>query len=200
MMAAETGAQRQVFIIRDHKGNVARTSLWLQYSATAGDNVGQGQAYAQDIYALQTGDTKFAHDGATPVVDARGPFTPQAQPWSGTFNSTGDYFSVEDKMTLNFITATGAIHRVQIPAPLRSLFLADQETVDKLNVTTSQFVADVLQATYNAIAPRAAILRPACDRDGVVLVKFIGGFRLRRKMQRKVNIYTLSANLDEPAE
>lgn len=199
-MAVLTGAQRQVFTVRDHKGNNARTSLWLQFSSTAADNVGAGQAYAQDIYALQTGDTKLAHDGVTPIVDAKGPFTAPAQPWTGTFNSTGDYLSVEDKLVLTFMTATGAIHRIKIPAPLRSLFLADQETVDKGQVVLDQFIADVLQTTFNAITPRAAILRPACDRDSVILTKFVGGMRTRVKQQRKVNIFTLSANLDEPAE
>lgn len=199
-MAALTGAEKQTYIFRDHKGNTARTNIYMQFDATPGDNDTQGQVYARDLYAMQCGDTKFLHDGSTPIVDAKGPFTAQAQPWTGTFNSSGDFKTVEDKMTLNFLTATGSIHRLQIPNPLVSLFLADTETVDKLNVVTSQFVSDMLNITYNSIAPRTGVLRAACDRDGVILTKFIGGFRLRRKMQRKVNIYTLSANLDEPAE
>jgi len=46
----------------------------------------------------------------------------------------------------------------------------------------------------------AAIVGDVASRDGVLIASYIGGIRLRRKMKRKFDIFTLNPTLDGPGE
>jgi hypothetical protein len=199
-VAVLTGAIRQTYIVRDHKGNNARTSIWLQYSSVAADNVQMGQVYSQDLYAMQTGDTLLAHDGTTSVLKSKGPYTTPAQPYPRTFNSSGDYLTVEDKAVFVFASATGSLHRFQLAAPLASIFMADSVTVDTTQAVVKQFIADITATAFGGTNPNVLILRAACDQDSNILKSYVGGYRARRKMQRRFSIFTQNPALTGPGE
>jgi|SRR5215472_1068307 len=198
-MALTTGV-KQTYTIRDHKGNNARMVVYLSssYSPTTGNAA--ATALGADIYAMQTGNTVLQPDGITANVRGLGYYTTYAQPWEGVFNSSGDYLTVEDKAVFVFQDTAGAIHRYQVPAPLHTMFFADQETIDPSQTVVKQFVADMLQITFGGTAPNAATLHPIESAAGTALGSFVGGFRLRKKMQRKVNIFTKDPTLGIPAE
>lgn len=197
---ALTTAFKQTYVIRDHKAFNARTVVYLPSTYTAAQMTSHATQLAQDIYALQTGNTKFLTDGVTPTVEGKGPYTTQSQPWSNTFNSTGDYKAVEDKAIFVFADAAGVVHRYQIPCPLSSIFLADQQTVDSSQAVVKQFVADMLDQTFGGTAPSAAVLHPISSASGFSLTSFVGGYRAMRKAQRKFNIFTLNPSLNGPGE
>jgi hypothetical protein len=199
-MAALATGVKQIYTIRDHKGNTARMVVYLSsgYNPTSGNAA--ATALGADIYAMQTGDTKLQPDGVTPNVQGQGYFTSYAQPWEGAFNSSGNYLTIEDKAVLVFQDTAGAVHRYQLPAPLESIFFADQETVDPTQVVVSQFIADMVHATFNSITPQTATLHPVEGADGTPLLKYVGGYRKRVKMRRRTNIFLKDPTLGIPEE
>jgi hypothetical protein len=199
-MAALTTAQKETYTFRDHKANNARVALYLNPANTTAQAAAHAAVLGQDMYALYTGDTQFFSDGATPTIKSHGVYTTVAQPWSGSFNSSGDYLSIEDKAVFVFQDASGSLHRYQIPAPEHTIFLSDQETIDTSQTVVRQFIADMLAATYMTVTANAAALHPVTSAQAYALTAFVGGLRIRRKQQRKVNIYTKNPALSGPAE
>jgi hypothetical protein len=206
-MADILTAYRQSYTFRDRKANTAKMSIWLptqlnDLSATlsAAQLAAEGVVYGLDLYALQGGDTQFELDGATPTLKAIGPYTTPEQPWQNVFNSAGDYLNVEDKGLFVFQDAAGFLHRFQVPIINASNFLADGETIDQTNGAVKHFVADMLKATFGGTAPSASIVATAVSQAGVQLVKFIGGYRIRRRLHRKTNIFTRNPSLSGPGE
>lgn len=199
-MAALTTAYKETFTIRDHKAFNAHMIVYLHNSYSASAANGAAYILAQDIYALQTGNSVLGPDGATATVKAHGPYTSPAQPWSGTFNSSGDYKAVEDKAVFVFQDAAGVVHRYQVPCPLSSIFLADQQTIDVSQAVVKQFLADMLDQTVGGTAPNALTLHPIVSASNYALSFFIGGYRGMRKPQRKFNIFTLNPSLNGPGE
>lgn len=197
---ALTTPQKQIYSIRDHKAFNAKMILYISVGYTAVQANVAGAIYGQDIYAMQTGNTMFLSDGTTPVVKSHGPYTTNAQPWNNTFNSTGDYKAVEDKAVFVFQDAAGVVHRYQLPCPLASIFLADQQTIDISQTVVKVFVADMLNASFNGQAKTAGILFPVQSASGFALTSFVGGYRLMRKAQRKFNVFTLNPSLNGPGE
>jgi hypothetical protein len=114
------------------------------------------------------------------LVNAKGTYT--TSPTTNGYGTSAEFDTVEDKAVMTFVTATGALHRYQIPAPKVALFLADKETIDPAQ-------ADV--AAYFA----AIIANKVSSRDGSLITAFIGGTRLRRKLERRFNIYTKNPQL-----
>jgi hypothetical protein len=199
-MAALTTAYKQTFTIRDHKAFTAKMVFYISPSYTAAQIGNAAEALDQDIYAMQTGNSVLDPSGAIALVKAHGPFTTQAQPWTNAFNSTGDYKAVEDKAVFVFQDQAGVVHRYQLPCPLASIFMADQQTIDVSQAVVKQFLADMLFQTIGGTAPGANTLHPIVSASNYPLMSFVGGYRLMRKMQRKFNIFTLNPALNGPGE
>lgn len=116
--------------------------------------------------------------------NAKGAYT--TSPVTNAYGTDATFETVEDKAMLTYQTSTGQNHRYMVPAPLAAIFLADSETVD----TANSLVA----------ALTAVMVGHACSGDGVLLAGYVGGIRIRRKLKRKFNIYTLNPGETGPGE
>src|SRR5215469_8761456 len=125
-------AQKQSLTYRDAKGNTARYSFFVDGGTTANAASSAAGTVIAAIAPLTNAVLQSAV-GPSLVV--------QQEVVYGT-NAT--FASVEDKAVFTFQTATGDIHRTQIPAPVSSIFLADGETVDPANTAVVTYVAAVI--------------------------------------------------------
>lgn len=158
---------------RDDKGQTASVRMFVAAADEA-----TALTDAQTIITAMNALTNAANDGA------RGAYT--SSPTVHSYGANAEYETVEDKAQLSFQTSTGAIHRYQVPAPKTAIFLADGETVDPANGLVTTFAAAVVAA--------------GASRDGAAISTFIGGIRVRRKFQRKFNIFTRNPALTGPGE
>jgi hypothetical protein len=113
-----------------------------------------------------------------------GPATQPAQ--EVVYGTNAVYPAVEDKAIFTFQTATGGIHRLQIPAPKSTIFLADGETVDPANTDVVAFVS--------------AVIANAVTRNGEVIGFGAFGTRIRRKLHRKLTIFVKNPDETGPGE
>lgn len=132
------------------------------------------------------------------VQSTLGPAT--SAPAAPTYGTAATYENVEDRCYFNFVTATGIIIRLSVPAPLEGIFMADQKTVDDTNTAVKQLIADALNVTFGGTAPTTGQTEPICNRGAQVATKWVGGFRQRRKTRRKMTIWTLSPDETGPDE
>jgi len=133
---------------------------------------------AQAIVAALTALTNAAQQ------NAKGAFT--SSPTANTYGTAATFQDVEDKAMLTYQTATGQNHRYQVPAPLAAIFLADAETVDSANGLVA--------------ALTAAMVGKGASADGVLISAYVGGIRIRKRLKRKFNIYTLNPAETGPGE
>jgi|SRR5438105_4476997 len=161
---------RASYTFRDAKGATARVSLYINQGGGA-----SVPAVSAQIAAALAGLTN-AH-----VTD------PMAAPGVVVYGGTGTYQDIEDKAVISLADGFGKLHRYQVPAPLASLFLADGETVDSANAAL---------ATLLAVFAGGNIV----DRGGTQVAQFVGGVRQRRRVHRKINIFTKNPLLTGPAE
>jgi hypothetical protein len=159
---------------RDAKGQTAKTSFFVVAATPAA-----ALTAASTVVPLITALTNAA------LQNAKGAYT--TSPTVNTYGTNAVYETIEDKAQLTFQTATGAIHRYQIPAPKAAIFLADDETVDPAN-------------TDVAALATAFVAEQVASRDGSLIASFIGGIRVRRKFQRKFNIFTRNPAETGPGE
>lgn len=169
------GALPERVTYRDAKGNTARVSFFV---ANTGTLTSQSAAASAVITAMDP-LTNAARQSNT------GPATEGAQ--EVVYGTNANYGSVEDKAVFVFQSATGAIHRFQIPAPVAAIFLPDGETIDPGNALVGAFATAV---TANATS-RAG--DPITFGSGL-------GTRIRRKMHRRLTIFVKDPSLNEPAE
>lgn len=165
---------------RDAKGQTAVMKFYVVNATTAG-----AYTAAQAAIAAINPLTNCAENGA------QGAYT--RSPVPNTYGDPSTYETVEDKAQLTFQTATGAIHRYMIPAPIEDMFLADGETVkspDAGGDAQQVLLQDLVDAFVGDVA----------SRDGVTINSYIGGIRLRRKLKRRFNIFTLNPQLTGPGE
>lgn len=172
---------RQSYTYRDARGNTARTSVYISYdSAAPADAEAVGLAV---FNALAT-----TTNGA--VVSTSGPLS---RVYPVAWGSNAPYPNVEDKAQLTLIAADGSLHRLSIPAPVGSgagsLFLLDGETI------SPAAIAGLLTALTTAV--NAAYVS---SRGRQAIIGFAGGMRERRRMHRRLSIFSKSAGLDEPGE
>lgn len=163
----------QSYTFSDSKGQVSTERMFIGAAddATAATD-------AHDILtALQ------ALTNAT-LYNAKGAYN--TAPGPHTYGTTAEYETIEDKAMMVFQTDTGAIHRYLVPAPKSAIFLTDKETVDPTNGLVTTYVT--------------AMLAAAVSRDGTAMNAFIGGVRLRKKLQRRFNIFTKNPALSGPGE
>lgn len=168
----------QSYSFRDDKGQVGKVLMYITDAAPAG-----ALTKGSNIYTALQALTNAAPDGA------RGAYT--APPAAHTFGADADYESVESKAILTFQTSVGSIHKYQIPAPLETLFEADGETVK-----TPDGGGDAQQILLNTFV--TAMVAGACSRDGVAIASYVGGTFIRRKMQRRFNVFTRNPALTGP--
>lgn len=159
---------------RDVKGNTARIRFYIDSTLTVAAQDAAGGAVLVAIAPL----TNAAFQSSS------GPRTSLAGPVA--YGTAAQFATVEDKAVMTFAAADGTLHRYQIPAPKIDIFEVDQETVDAAQTDVAAFVT--------------AMLADAKTASGAGLSSFVGGVRTRRKLHRKLSIYTLVPELDEPAE
>ena len=110
----------------------------------------------------------------------------------GTLGTQATFGSIEDKALLTYVSADGVIHRFQLPAPKDAIFLADKMTVDVANT--------------NIVALNSVILNAGAhpyflsSRGQSPINTFIGGVRIRRRNQRRINIFTRNPDETGPDE
>jgi hypothetical protein len=117
--------------------------------------------------------TTFNHDGTSSGIIGQmlaliNAWTQKS--WSGLLNvtptptpSTGVYQSVQDAAVLSYQSASGAIAKLVLPAPLLSTFAADQQTVDPAALT----------------ALNTEVFAHMLDANGLAIVSYVGGFYQR---------------------
>lgn len=187
-MTALTTGQPQSFTFRDMKNQTCRIKVHLAPTtatlmATAMLNL------SVDLHAISASQYVTSSDGTANVLVSRGPFNTPEQPWLGASTSPADYVTIADKARFAFSDAAGKLHFIEVPCPLDSIFQADKTTIDFSVSIVKQFVADVLNATFSGTAPTAGSL-PLTSAQGNAFLTSVGGTRVRRKIQRRFNIYT----------
>lgn len=80
---------------------------------------------------------------------------------TGASPATGIFQSVRDAAILSFLCADGTIAKLTLPAPLQSIFLSDEETVD------STQIAGIITACLSHLT----------SASGSLASSFIGGIR-----------------------
>lgn len=167
-MAAPAAALRLALRFRDAKGNVSRMSFLY------GDATGAA--------ILTDQDTLKGHLAAITncsVQEVSGPLR------TVVYGTNAEFPTVEDKAVLVFSDTQGSRHSFQVPAPKTSVFESDGETVNSANAGVAAVITDINTFVYGFQTDTAPLV-------------YTGGYRLRRKTHRKVNINVKSANLDEP--
>jgi|SRR5882762_5892852 len=170
-MAAPAVSRRYTFRFRDAKGNVAHVRCLI-----GGANVAAVDA---DAVTLLTHFTALSNAHVSRVDAALPDFT------YGTPGTT--YETVEDKAAMTYLSQQGTLHRFQFPAPQQAAFLADQETVDPTATNIALINTDFATFVY------------ATSFDTAPLA-YVGGIRVRRKFQRKFNVFTLNPAESGPGE
>lgn len=112
--------------------------------------------------------------------------TPISASRDNNYGTNGTFQSVEDKAVLVFQSPEGKLSRFQLPAPKTGVFYADQETVSPTGLASS-LIESIETFVYG-------------DQNDSSALQYVGGYRLRRANQRKVNVWTLAPTEDEPAE
>lgn len=102
------------------------------------------------------------------------------------YGGTGFYQTAQDKAVLLWQDAQGAVHRMPIPAPVNSIFYADLETVDPASALVAAWASAM--GTYNGTGPY-----------GDAFQQVIGGYRIRRRMPRRITFGLLTPALGGPA-
>lgn len=160
------------YVFRDAKGNTSRMKMILGAADNAVNTVNANVLKAH-LAAISNAHVDDANDAAP--INKR------------IYGTSGEYDTVEDKAVLTFTDDIGNLHRYQVPAPKAAIFSADQETVNPANAAVASVITDMstfAYGNYNSASP----------------LVYIGGVRLRRRMQRKVNIFIKDPTLAEPAE
>lgn len=175
---------RQTYAFRDAKGQTARMAVYITYDNA--EAAPDAYSVAHNLSGAITAATNAALIGAT------GPFS-LALP--SAYGDRADYVDAEDKAIIVVQSSGGTLHRFAIPAPKAAVFMADGQTVSPSSGLVTAFVTALATPTGSAYVS---------DRTGVGYgsgsAGFVGGYRTRRRMSRRLTIWTLSGGLDEPAE
>jgi len=163
----------QTVSYRDAKGQTSVMKFFVVAASPAA-----ALTDAQAIVAALTALTNCAQG------NAKGAYT--TSPTTNVYGANNEYPTVEDKAMLTYQTSTGQNHRYMVPGPLAAIFLTDLETVDPANTLVA--------------ALTTAMVGKAASGDGVLIASYVGGIRIRRKLKRKFNIYTLNPAETGPGE
>lgn len=92
------------------------------------------------------------------------------------YGTNANFESCEDKGVMTYKDSVGATHRIEIPAPMETIFAADGITVDPTDALV--------------IALNDAVIGNMCSPAGTSLTVFVGGRRSFRKSARINNLKT----------
>lgn len=164
----------------DAKGNNARFSFYVN-ADTAARAFGFGpNAFLPLVDVL----TNAARNGTS------GGFGELHLP--GVYGTQATFGSIEDKANFTLVDQAGLIHHYQIPAPKSAIFLADQETVNIAQTDVAAFIAYIL-----SVGPNGEFIS---TKGGEAFGSVVGGIRIRRKIHRRINIFTKNPTETGPAE
>jgi hypothetical protein len=187
-------AAKQGLSFRDCRGHVGKVNYYYLWDSAVAASAGlvAARAAITNINSAIEGLTNALVVGVTGINSL--PLNPL------DYGATTDYANAETKARLYYqsqtvatgvVTSYGTIH-IDIPAPLVTMFLADKETVNPAFAAVA-----TLTAALQAVDAHAG---QACNKQGAYFGAFIGGLLIRRKLQRKLTLYSKSSNLDEPEE
>lgn len=163
----------EILTWRDAKGNTARTKFYVNGTTLTADDTA-ARAVFNAMTPISNAHLQAAVGAAT------------ISPTEVIYGTNADFPSIEDKAVFTFQTAAGAIHRLSVPAPISSIFLADGETVDQTNTAVVTFTSAVVAN---------------CVSQGDQAIAFGGfGIRKRVKNRRKLNMFIKDPTLTGPAE
>lgn len=168
----------------DARGQRGKTGSHLSYLNTSAATRGDAQLLASNLLSLVSACSNGAVVAGTGLASAT--YMPNL------LGTAATYETVEDKAVLVYLTLAGTLHRLEIPAPIAAVFLADQETVNKAQANIAALTAAMTATTGAGNFPS--------DRSGIAFGSLIAGFRSRRRWQRKTTIWTLTPDLAGPEE
>lgn len=170
-MAVPADLKKRKIVFRDAKGDTSRLTVLVG----GADEAGVEANYTTLRNHVEAISNCGVNDDNNPV-----PLIP--------YGVQAVYENVEDGALLTFQDPTnGSLHRYKIPAPKAAIFLADGETVNQAQADIVSLISDFETFVYGAyLAPSP--------------LTYLAGVRVRRKMHRRMTIFTKSGNLDEPAE
>lgn len=177
--------EAQTYTYRDARGNTGRVRIYISAdNATAGSG-DAANAIGRTIEAEITALTNAA------LVSSTGPSGRVIAP--NTYGGTGTYQDVADKLRIRLLAVDNTVHSLQVPAPVSTAFLADQETAkgSAIAALIATIVAAPIASAF--VCTRAGASFPAGTAS-------LGGSRVRKAKSRKETIYQKSSNLDEPEE
>lgn len=179
----------QSVAMRDARGHVGKFRYWYQYDQA--DPTGQSDAINRVLIV----NAAIAACSNAAIIAYNGLGSEQFSPLF--YGASAQFENAEDKARMVFLAvdddvapALYTLWTIEIPAPKAALFYADLETVNSAATLTAQFITAMLTADGAGGHP--------VTKSGLLIAQFVGGYRRRRKMQRKLTIYDKSANLDEP--
>lgn len=180
------GVRHQFLTYRDAKGNTARVSFYLDDNG--GDNNSDATLVESIITAINN-ISNAAYQSASGAVSHFG---------VAQYGAAGvEYQPIQTKAQLVYQDVSGGLHRLQIPSPKSSIFLADLQTVNP--AAAGIVTLNGLMAAATVPATGTAFV---CSRSGLLISNFMGGVLKTTKLRRKLNILVLTPLLTggEPAE
>ena len=178
--------RHQHITYRDAKGNTARVSFYLDDNG--GDN-NSDAVLVESIITAMNALTNAAYQSASGAVSHYGVVQYGA--------AATEYQPIQTKALLTYQDVAGGLHRIQIPSPKSSIFLADLETVNPANGLVTALNA--LMASASVPATGTAFV---CSRSGNLISNYMGGVLKTTKIRRKLTTFVLTPSLtpSEPAE
>jgi hypothetical protein len=167
-MAAPAAAEKLSYRFRDAKGNTGRMTFIIGDATEAAVMAD----YDAGVALLQACTNANVQEVTSPNPVR-------------TYGTNAEFPNIEDKAVLVFSDSQSKRHTFQLPAPKLNIFEADGETVKQTGGSLPALLTWIETFVFGFQTDTAAL-------------GYLGGFRLRRKNHRKVNINVLSSNLDEP--
>lgn len=178
---------KQELTLRDAKGHIGKIHFFYSFDPSAAVD---WLAAAGGVGAILTALEAMSH---LAVVGVGGLNSTGYDP--NQYGSTTGYFQAETKARIVYqvenagFTTVKNITRFEIPGPVDGLFYADKETINP----TATLVAALTTALQTVDAHNGQ----AVTRTGLIFGPCLGGKLIRRKVQRKLTLYSKSPNLDE---
>jgi hypothetical protein len=166
--------QTAVWAFRDSKGQTARVKGYINTSSAFPDAAALVTAMTAALQGLSNAVlyAVYAIDGNA------GAFV--------QYGASAVYENVEDKAKFVFQDVVGRLMRFEVPAPKTAIFLSDGETVNPANGLAAAFITAVTTSSGTA---------NMVNKSAGVVNDYVGGLRIRRKYQRRGNIFTLTPQL-----
>jgi len=169
---------RYGYLWRDAQGFTGQTNA---YVAGATQTINYGMA--NDVAVLWPALTNAA------IIRWTGALDQILDP--NVYGVAADYLSATFRAEMVFNTAEGSLFTIGIPSPKRSIFLPDGETVDASNAAVAAFITQFLTPTGGGTS---------VTKSGDVVLQYVIGKLVKRKLRRKETIWSLAPDLTGPGE